>query len=229
MTIYTKKLTDPDRAPGSLIFVEMAADEWTLGRLRQGVRTVAWFVLAITLSAAFGVIERILQDGSAAGWYLANVAGVWLALAFVFGALVSARSQAWLIGLIAEMSALGGFYGYMRFGEYHHEPLNVIAFWTCCGLIAGPLFGLVGYAWRRQRSQFAGLILGTMFVSEAVLMSLARARPRSVTELESVAGVLLTVLLLAAVRWRKNHPHEQSVTDTTRPAAGAPRRSAVAP
>jgi hypothetical protein len=37
------------------------------------------------------------------------------------------------------------------------------------------------------------------------------------------------VLLLAAVRWRKNHPHEQSVTDTTRPAAGARRRSAVAP
>ena len=175
----------------------------------QVVRTVALFVLAVVLSAAFGVAERILQDHSVTGWYLANVAGVWLAVAFVFGAVAPVRKQAWLLGLVAEMSALGAFYGYMRFGEHHHEPLYVIVFWTCCGLIAGPVFGLVGYAWRRLRSQVAGLVLGAMFVGEAVLLSVAGARPRTVTALESIAGVLVTAMLLAAVRWRTRQTHRR--------------------
>jgi hypothetical protein len=194
--------------------------------MMQITRTVGRFVLAAVLSVAFGVVERIVQDGSMAGWYLANVAGVWLTIAFVFGAFAPLRSQAWLIGLIAEISALGGFYGYMRFGEYHHEPLEVIAFWTCCGLVAGPVFGLIGYAWRRRRSQVAGLILGTVFVGEAVLLNLARARPRSVTALESIAGILISAMLLAAVRWRRNHPSRPSAADTYAPRSrvpGAPR------
>ncbi len=166
------------------------------------MRTVALFVVAVVLSAAFGVAERILQDHSVTGWYLANIAGVWLAVAFVSGAVAPVRNQAWLLGLVAEMSALGAFYGYMRFGELHHEPLHIVAFWACCGLIAGPVFGLVGYAWRRGRSQVAALVLGAMFVGEAVLLSLARARPRTVTALELIAGVLVTAMLLAAVRWR---------------------------
>jgi uncharacterized membrane protein (UPF0136 family) len=170
--------------------------------MQQVTRTAALLVLATALSAAFGVAERILQDHSTTGWYLANVAGVWLAVAFLFGAVASSRNQAWLLGFVAEMSALCAFYGYMRFGEHHHEPLHIVVFWTFCGLFAGPLFGLVGYAWRRLRSQAAGLVLGAVFVGEAVLLSLARARPRSVTALELIAGVLLTAMLLAAARWR---------------------------
>jgi hypothetical protein len=168
----------------------------------QVMRTAALFVLAVALSAVFGVAERILQDHSVTGWYLANVAGVWLAVAFAFGAVAPARNQAWLLGFVAEMSALGAFYGYMRFGEHHHEPLHIIAFWTCCGLIAGPVFGLVGYAWRRLRSQAAALVLGAMFVGEALLLGLAGARPRTVTALEALAGVLVTTMLLAAASWR---------------------------
>jgi hypothetical protein len=175
----------------------------------QTMRAVALFVLAVVLSAIFGVAERILQDHSTTGWYLANVAGVWLAVAFVFGAVASSRNQAWLIGLVAEMSALGAFYGYMRFGEHQHEPLHIVAFWTFCGLFAGPAFGLVGYAWRRLRSQAAGLLLGAMFVGEAVLLSLARARPRSFTVLESLAGVVVTAMLLGAVRWRARQTQQR--------------------
>src|ERR1700684_1712190 len=106
------------------------------------MRTVALFVLAVALSAAFGVAERILQDHSTTGWYLANVAGVWLAVAFAVGAGGASRNQAWLLGFVAEMSALGAFYGYMRFGEHHHEALHIVVFWTFCGLFAGPVFGL---------------------------------------------------------------------------------------
>jgi uncharacterized membrane protein (UPF0136 family) len=172
----------------------------------QVIRTPALLVLTVAVSAAFGVAERILQDHSAAGWYLANIASVWLTIAFAFGALASRRRQAWLLGFVAEMSALGAFYGYMHFAEHHQEPLHIVAFWTFCGLIAGPTFGLVGYAWRRLRSQIAGLTLGAMFVGEATLLDLARARPRSVTALESVAGVLLAAMLLGALRWRQRHP-----------------------
>jgi hypothetical protein len=168
----------------------------------QVLRTAALFVLAIALSAAFGVAERILQDHSTTGWYLANVAGVWLAIAFAFGAVAPSRNVAWLVGLVAEMSALGAFYGYMRFGEHHHEPLHIIAFWTFCGLFAGPVFGLVGYTWRRMRSQAAALVLGAMFVGEALLLALASSRPRTITGLELIGGVLLTAMLLAAARWR---------------------------
>src|SRR3984957_12142707 len=150
----------------------------------QVKRTAALFVLAIAVSAAFGVAERILQDHLTTGWYLANVAGVWLAGAFAFGAVASSRNQAWLIGFVAEMSALGAFYGYMRFGEHQHEPLHIIAFWTFCGLFAGPVFGVVGYTWRRLRSQAAALLLGSMFIGEAVLLSLANDRPRTITALE---------------------------------------------
>jgi uncharacterized membrane protein (UPF0136 family) len=171
----------------------------------QAMRTVTSFMLAIVLSALFGVAERILQDHSATGWYLANIGAVWLAVAFAFGALAQRRSHAALIGLVAEISALAAFYGYMRIGEHHHEPLHLIAFWICCGAIAGPIFGLLGYSWRRLRSEIAGVTLAAMFVCEAILLAVGHARPRSITTLELVAGVLLAPLLLSAVRWRKNH------------------------
>jgi uncharacterized membrane protein (UPF0136 family) len=170
----------------------------------QVMRTFGSFVLAVVLSALFGVAERILQDHSATGWYLANIAAVWCAVAFAFGALPRCRLHAALIGLAAEVSALAGFYGYMHFGESQSEPLHLVAFWTCCGVIAGPIFGLLGYSWRRGRSQLAGMTLAAVFVVEAILLDLSRARPRSVITFELIAGVLLAVLLLSAVRWRKN-------------------------
>ena len=173
------------------------------------IRSSGPFVAAVVLSAGFGAIERNLQDHSTTGWYLANVAAVWLAIPFVFGALAVRPSQAWMLGFVAEMSALAGFYGYMRFGEHSHEPLRLIAFWTFCGVAAGPIFGLLGHHWRRLRSEFAALILGGMFVGEAALLGLARARPTTVTALETVAGVLVAVMLLAAVRWRKRQTPRQ--------------------
>jgi len=173
-------------------------------------RTVWSFMLAVVASALFGVAERILQDHSATGWYLANIAAVWLAVAFVFGATSRRGVDAALIGLVAELAAIGAFYGYMRFGEQHTEPLHLIAFWTCCGIVAGPIFGLLGYSWRRRRSQVAGLTLAAMFVIEAVLLDVHRDRPRGIVTLELVAGVLLAVLLFCAVRWRKSHtPHRR--------------------
>lgn len=171
----------------------------------RALRSSGPFVAAIVLSAVFGAIERHLQDHSTTGWYVANVAAVWLAIPFVFGALAARAAQAWMLGFAAEMAALAGFYGYMRFGEHSHEPLRLIVFWTLCGVIAGPVFGRLGHHWRRLRSELAALVLGGMFVGEAVLLALARARPGSVTVLETLAGVLVAVMLLAAVRWRKRH------------------------
>ena len=180
-----------------------AADDARLATAARMMRSTALLVAAVVLPAMFGAIERHLQDHSTTGWYLANVAAVWLAIPFVFGALAVGATQAWMVGFVAEMSALAGFYGYMRFGENSHEPLHLIAFWTFCGVGAGPIFGLLVHHWRRLRSEFAALILGGMFVGEAVLLGLARARPTTVTALETVAGVLVAVMLLAAARWRK--------------------------
>jgi len=169
------------------------------------MRTASLLAVAALLSAAFGVTVWVVQGHSAAGWYLANFAGVWLAVAFVFGALAARRDEACLAGLCAEMSALGGYYGWMHFGQHQHQPLSHVVFWSCCGLLAGPVFGQLGYRWRRRRSEIAGIALGVAFVCEAIVLGLTQARPRSVAALEIVAGVLLAAMLFVAARWRKSH------------------------
>jgi hypothetical protein len=161
---------------------------------------------AVSISTVFGVADRVVQGHSAAGWYLANVAGVWLAVAFAFGAVACSRHEAWVAGLFAEMSALAGYYGWMRLAQHQWQPIDHPLFWSFCGLLAGPVFGLVGYSWRRHRSEIAGATLGVAFVFEAVALALAQQRPRGVVELETVAGLMLAVLLLAGARWRKRHP-----------------------
>jgi uncharacterized membrane protein (UPF0136 family) len=172
----------------------------------RGLRVALLLSSAVSISTVFGVADRVVQGHSAAGWYLANVAGVWLAVAFVFGAVARSRHEAWIAGLFAEMSALGGYYGWMRLAQHQWQPLDHPVFWSCCGLVAGPLFGLIGYLWRRQRSEIAGATLGIAFVFEAFALALAQERPRSVVVLETIAGLALAAVLLAGARWRKKHP-----------------------
>jgi hypothetical protein len=169
------------------------------------VRSVVLLTSAVALSGAFGIADRIVQGHSAAAWYLANVAGVWLAVAFAFGAVATSREQAVWAGLLAEMSALAGYYGWMHYGQHQWQPLDHPLFWSCCGLVAGPVFGSIGYLWRRRRSAAAGASLGIAFVLEAVVLALARERPAYVVVVETVAGIALALLLLEAALWRRRH------------------------
>jgi hypothetical protein len=63
-----------------------------------------------------------------------------------------------------------------------------------------------------------------MFISEAILLDLSRARPHSITTLELIAGILLAALLLAALRGRTTAPR---TTIRVSPPNGASRYSAA--
>ena len=173
------------------------------------VRVVLLLASAAVLSGAFGIVDDVVQGHSHAGWYLANVAGLWLAVAFFFGAMATSREQAWMAGLFAEMSALAGYYCWMYYVERQWQPLDHPVFWSCCGLVAGPIFGSIGYLWRRRRSALAGATLGIAFVLEAIVLGLARERPAGVVVIETIAGVALALLLLEGALWRRRHPRLQ--------------------
>src|SRR5581483_2592973 len=104
----------------------------TLDHMRA-VRVVA---LVVLVSAAFGIADRIVQGHSAAGWYLANVAGAWLAVAFLCGAIARRRGEAALLALAAEMSALVGYYGFKHFVEHQPEPHSHLVLWFALGVVA---------------------------------------------------------------------------------------------
>jgi hypothetical protein len=81
-----------------------------------------------------------------------NSVSAWLVVPFLLGTLMQTRLGAGAAGLAAAMLQLLGFYVTARLRGFP-ESAEMIAFWTACGVIGGPLFGIAAHLeWRGRRS-----------------------------------------------------------------------------
>jgi hypothetical protein len=80
-----------------------------------------------------------------------NSVSAWLVVPFLLGALMQTRLGAGAAGLMAAMLELLGYYVTARLRGFP-ESAETIAFWTACGLVGGPLFGIAAHLeWRGCR------------------------------------------------------------------------------
>ncbi|MCA1599633.1 MAG: DUF6518 family protein, partial [Chloroflexi bacterium] len=113
----------------------------------------------LALGALIGLLLGALTrwiDNLPDGWRsLALLGAPWLGLAFALGALAvlwGARSRvAAVVGAVATVGAVLGYYGYMRVVEHQANGsylAHYLTFWLVPALFGGALFGLAGAVWR---------------------------------------------------------------------------------
>jgi hypothetical protein len=156
-------------------------------------------VAIIALGLALGGVTQVLQ-GVLTGplSMLANGLSPWLIAAFATGAGMPTRRWAAASGPILLFAALAGYYALvqLRFGYGGSSKSWLI--WGGAAVVAGPIFGTGGWAWRRGdrpllRGAAAGLV-GGLLLMEAFYLPSTAGYP-NVAVVWAIAGVLAPLLL----------------------------------
>lgn len=156
------------------------------------------------LGIVFGRADYAMEQRGPLLFAVANIASLWLALAFLVGLTARSRSHAVLCGGVALLAALFGFYDAVHLSSALglFRTLHESKHWLEAALLLGPLYGLLGYAWNARQAWYAAFALVAAFLIEPIvwLGGLHPAPPRlSVCLLEGATGVALAFALLC---WR---------------------------
>jgi hypothetical protein len=142
---------------------------------------------------------------------VANSTSTWLVAPFLIGALAGSRRDAAAAGIATCVLQLLGYYLVADLlGAGTAGPL--VAFWTACGLVGGPIFGLAGQQWRTAAPAERGLgvaLLAGVFVAEGLYAYVHEQQRYSTGALWIASG--LTFALLAS-RGRAAHLRWLGVT-----------------
>jgi hypothetical protein len=138
----------------------------------------------------FGMLAALIKgpggadDVSAIRSSLGNLSTPWLLVAFVAGTRCSRLRSGALVGLLATMVALIGFYlvssiiqdlGHHGFlGDLRLE-LSANRGYLQSGLVAGPLFGALGAWWRQRGTLGASVVAGVLLMAEPLVLLLLGA------------------------------------------------------
>jgi hypothetical protein len=168
-----------------------------------GTRAVARLGAGLAIGAVIGVATSFAQARLPMPWdALANSASPWLAGGFAAGALQSRRGTAVAAGLSACVIEVLGYYA-TSMARGFPASLAYIVFWAVCALVGGPLFGLAGWAWRRETGRprviGAAFLPGT-FIAEGIGTYLLRVHYTSNAVLYLVIGAALLVVVARPVR-----------------------------
>ena len=139
-------------------------------------RALSGFGTGIALGAGLGALAW-LADQLPYPWQTlipANAIGAWLGLGFLLGASARTVPTGALRGLIGLLSAVAAYYalisifavGFRLIGASHAATT-----WGAVAVIAGPVFGAAGGAWRHWEGggrAFAVGLLAAAFVAEGV-------------------------------------------------------------
>ncbi len=112
-------------------------------------------VLVVGLLAGAGT--SVLQKYLGSPWdSLVNAASPWLVPMFAAGVLWARPPAAALAGAATGLLELAGDYLTAAARGYPAGP-GILAFWTACAVLGGPLFGAAGWAWWRGPAALSAL------------------------------------------------------------------------
>ena len=173
------------------------------------------FVAAIVLGFVFGGANQYLGSRVMVGSHFALgpwatavslMSAPWLAFPFVFGSTQVRPLRAAMLGLVATLAALAGYFVLMW------SPLEGVALsdflghWRAYllsqrmnifgGLVTGPLFGLLGQRWRANRSwASASLVVGAFCFEPLARRFFGHLPPPNfVWEIEVASGLFLALV-----------------------------------
>jgi len=142
--------------------------------------------LVLVLAFAFGALASLAKGSgdtiSEVRAALGNLSTPWLLVPFLAGASGTKSSRLGsgaLLGLLATMIALTGFYfvgtllqdlgGHGFFRDLQLE-LSANKGYLEGGLVTGPLFGALGVWWRRTRTLRASVVAGALLMAEPLVL-----------------------------------------------------------
>jgi len=143
------------------------------------------YVVAILVGLAFGAGDQYLgtiHSLTALGpWAvsISQMAALWVLLPFLFGCSQRRPRDAALVGLVATVAALFGYWAMtvspMEGVALRSAPSAAAAWfggnvgWWVAGVITGPLFGYLGHRWRRDGWWAGPALLSAVFLLEPVV------------------------------------------------------------
>ena len=157
----------------------------------------------IAIGAGIGVATSFAQARLSMPWAaLANSASPWLAGGFAAGALQSRRGAAVAAGLSACVLEVLAYYATSMARGFPASHAYIV-FWTVCAIAGGPLFGLAGWAWRRETGRarvVGGAFLPGTFIAEGIGAYLLRLHDDSAAWLYLVIGAALLIVIAWPLR-----------------------------
>jgi hypothetical protein len=179
------------------------------------------YVVAIVVGLAFGAGDQYL--GTVHGlttlgpWAvsISQMAALWVLLPFLFGCSQRRPREAALVGLVATVAALLGYWAMtvspMEGVALHSAPSAARAWlggnlgWWVAGAITGPLFGYLGHRWRQDGWWAGPALLTAVFLLEPVARRASDRLigPSWVWVAEFAVGAGMAVAFAASVPMRR--------------------------
>jgi hypothetical protein len=170
------------------------------------------FALVLVGAFAFGLVAAWAKGQDTDGVStisqlrstLGNLSTPWLLVAFIAGTQSPRLRSGALLGLLATMVALVGFYvlttlvvdlGGHGFLDDFRKELSANRAYLEGGLVTGPLFGALGAWWRQTRSLRSSVLAGALMMAEPLVLVLV-GLVFSGGVLPSVGGLPLVVRIL---------------------------------
>lgn len=151
-------------------------------------------MLALAIGVCVGVATSFLQTHLDSPWLaLVNSVSPWLTTAFVAGALQSTMRHAVVVGMLATLAQVAGYYVTAEIRGFS-ASLFYVGLWSACAILGGPIFGAAGHSWRR--SDPAGLgaaLLSATYISEGLVGYQIRLGYTSSAVLFVIIGLLIAV------------------------------------
>ena len=129
----------------------------------------------------------------------ANMIGAWLGLGFILGASAKTVPTGALRGLIGLLSGVGAYYLLISLSEAGFRLIgapHAATTWGAVGLIAGPIFGAAGGAWRHWQGTGRALavaVLAASLIAEGIVFGQLRVGDIGVTLLLVEVGIGVVV------------------------------------
>jgi len=187
--------------------VSVATDQRVALSSERAASSAAWWsaLVVVVVGLAVGAATSLLQTYLHGPWAsLANAASPWLVGAFAVGLLWRRPTSAAIAGFVVCALELLGYYATAVARGYSASPAE-LWFWGACAIVAGPVLGAAGWAWRREPPRLRGLgasVLVASWLAEAAVAYAWRLHYFSTAVLFATIGVTTWVGLGA---YRRQH------------------------
>ena len=180
-------------------------------------RAVAASLVAVLAVVYGSSVSRIPSPEGPDGFWVANVAAPWLALAFAAGATQTRALGSMFAGAVTDVVTVLAFYsGFLTINAGHSDLLSrlpdwfvFILPWVAIAFTGGCLYGYLGFRWKVHASRTAAVLFAAPFLLEVVVQRVVDGRwPGSWPFFIAlgVVGLAATVVLLIVMKPMESRP-----------------------